>query len=97
MFLLAIVAGCSSDNTSITPMRELVFLTRDGCVNTAIMRGRVDEALRTMGLTADYIVVNLATLPADDPRRGYPTPTLLYANRDIFGLAEARPPYSAPT
>jgi hypothetical protein len=97
VLLLAIVSGCSIDKTSITPAGELVFLTRDGCVNTATMRVRVDEALLLMGLTADYTVLNVATLPDDDARRGYPTPTLLYAKRDIFGLAAPRPSDSAPT
>jgi len=36
-------------------------------------------------------------LPADDIRRGYPTPTLLFANRDVFGLAVPTPPLPQPT
>jgi hypothetical protein len=42
-------------------------------------------------------VIDLASLPATDPRRAYPTPTLLYAKRDIFGMPEPQPPYPDPT
>jgi hypothetical protein len=75
----------------------LVFLTRDGCVNTARMRRNIDAALKSLGREALYEVVNQDTLPTDDVRRGYPTPTLLYADRDVFGLAVPKPPLPEPT
>ena len=46
---------------------------------------------------AEFTVVDLDTLPSDDVRRGYPTPTLLFATRDVFGLAEPKPPLPQPT
>ena len=64
----------------------LVFLTRGGCANTTVMRGHLDEALKALGLAVGYEVVNQDTLPDTDGRRGYPTPTLLYADRDVFGM-----------
>jgi hypothetical protein len=75
----------------------LVFLTRGGCANTALMRTNLDEAIRTLRLEVNYAVVDLDTLPDTDARRGYPTPTLLYANRDVFDLPEPKPPFPEPT
>lgn len=77
--------------------KGLVFLTRGGCVNTTIMRRNLDEALKALGLAAGYEVVNQDTLAETDVRRGYPTPTLLYADRDVFGMSVPKPPLPDPT
>jgi hypothetical protein len=42
-------------------------------------------------------VVDQDTLPETDVRRGYPTPTLLFADRDIFGMSVPEPPLPDPT
>ena len=76
---------------------DLVFVTRDGCVNTPDMLLNLDDALRDMGLALDYQIVNLGTLAKADPRTGYPTPTVLYRNRDLFGMPEPTPPYPEPS
>lgn len=78
-------------------MRDLVFLTRDGCVNTATMRARLDEALQGLGLPADYQFVDAETLAASDPRGGYGTPTVLYSGQDLFGMPEPAVPHPSPT
>jgi hypothetical protein len=77
--------------------KGLVFLTRAGCVNTTVMRRSLDAALKALGLAASYEVVNQDRLPETDVRRGYPTPTLLSADRDIFGMSVPKPPLPAPT
>lgn len=78
-------------------MKELVFLTRDGCVNTPKMRANLEAALKALKWATDYQVIDIGTLPATDVRTGYPTPTLLYTARDIFGMPVPKPPYSEPT
>ncbi len=78
-------------------MKPVTFLTRDGCSNTATMRENLDEALRSLGLPAEYQVINLASLPGTDARGGYPTPTVLHADKDLFGMAEPTLPYPPPT
>ncbi len=78
-------------------MTELVFLTREGCSNTVAMRANLDDALRTMGLPSDYHIIDLDSLPRTDSRRGYPTQTLLYADRDVCGMPEPTPPFPEPT
>ena len=75
-------------------MHDLVFLTRDGCVNTTTMRARLDAALSSLGLPTDYEFIDADTLPTTDGRAGYGTPTVLYQGRDLFGLDE--PPVPAP-
>jgi hypothetical protein len=94
-------SGARSDS-AVSPSaeprtKELVFLTRGGCVNTTVMRRRLDEAMKSLGLALSYEVVDQDTLPGADVRRGYPTPTLLYQNRDIFGMAVPQPPLRDPT
>ena len=76
---------------------DLVFITRDGCVNTPDMFNNLDDALRSLNLALDYQVVSLGRLPQSDPRTGYPTPTVLYRGRDVFGMPEPTPPFPEPT
>ena len=88
----------STATPSLAPSTKgLVFLTRGGCVNTTVMRRNLDEALKTLGFAASYEVVDQDTRPESDVRRGYPTPTLLYADRDIFGMSVPKPPLPDPT
>ena len=76
---------------------ELVFLTRDGCVNTPDMLNNLDDALRGLNMAQDYPVVNLASFAATNPRIGYPTPTVLVNGRDIYGMPEPTPPFPEPS
>ena len=76
-------------------VHDLVFLTRDGCANTARMRSELDAALRSLGVQTKYAVIDLEKLDPSDIRRGYGTPTVLYKGRDLFGMAvptQAAPP-----
>lgn len=78
-------------------MKTLTFLTRDGCVNTPDMVLNLDDALKSLACPNDYAYLNIGTLPSTDVRTGYPTPTVLYKGKDIFGLAEPIPPFAAPS
>lgn len=95
--LLVPLGACNaSPGTESIAIDHLALLTREGCVDTTTMRSNVDEALRTMGRGVAYQIIDLASLPSTDARRGYPTPTLLYDNKDVFGMDEAKPPYPEP-
>ena len=89
--------GSTTDPPAEPTVRELVFLTRGGCASTTAMRRNLDEASKALGPTAGYEVIDQDTLPTADVRRGYPTPTLLYADRDIFGMPVPKPPLPGPT
>jgi hypothetical protein len=52
------------------------------------MRTRLDEALERLGTAKDYAEIDADTFAESDLRRGYGTPTVLYDNRDLFGMPE---------
>ena len=100
--LVAVLGGFVALAACVTkpPLHDghpLVFLTRDGCVQTEQMRERLDAALAEAGWPPEYQVVTLASLAPDNPRRGYPTPTVLYEGRDLYGMPVPVPPYPEPT
>jgi hypothetical protein len=66
----------------------LVFLTRDECAQTDKMREHLDAALRTLKRPTRYPVVDADTLPQNDARRGYGTPTVLVRGRDLFDMPD---------
>ncbi len=78
-------------------MNNLVFLTREGCVNTVTMRANLDEALKRLNVSNDYQFIDVDTLPASDPRGGYGTPTVLHEDQDLFGIAEPPIPHPPAT
>jgi hypothetical protein len=93
-----LACGCAIAAMNAAPSaRELVFLTRGECVNMPKMRGNLDAALKVLDVQADYVVVDLDALAKDDPRIGYPTPTVLYKGADLFGMPTPRPPFPVPT
>jgi hypothetical protein len=78
-------------------VRDLVFVTRDGCVNTARMRSSLDQALKSLALPTNYELIDADKLEPSDSRRGYGTPTVLYKSRDLFGMTEPPAQPSAPS
>ena len=76
---------------------DLTFLTRDGCVNTPDMVNSLDDALTALHWPKDFAYINISTLPGTDVRTGYPTPTLLWKSKDIFGMPKPKPPYDVPS
>lgn len=84
-------------SSATPPLKNLVFLTRQGCVNTTTMRENLEDALKAMALPNDYQFIDADTLSEPDPRRGYGTPTVLYEGRDLFGMSEPPVPTPPPT
>lgn len=99
--LVMTMAACSQaparDPHASRSMKDLVFLTREGCANTATMRANLDDALKALALPNDYQFIDAGTLNESDPRGGYGTPTVLYLNRDLFGMPEPPVPHPTPT
>ncbi len=75
---------------------QLVFLTRDSCANTPVLLDNLKSAAESFDSNIGYKVINQGSLAATDARTGYATPTILFNNRDLFGLREPLPPFSAP-
>ena len=76
---------------------DLVFLTRDGCVNTPDMFNNLDDALKSLGWPTDCHYVDIGKLPTTDARRGYSTPTVLWKGKDLFGIPVPVPPFPEPS
>jgi hypothetical protein len=93
--LAVAVAGPAKRPTSLKA--DLTLLTRDGCVNSPRMAMKLDAALKVLGQLSDYQHINISRLPKTDVRTGYPTPTILYKGRDVFGMATPTPPYPEPS
>ena len=92
--LVLALASCAEAPPTI---KSIEFLTRSGCVQTKMMRARLDQAITGLTSPVTYAVVDLDTLPSSDVRTGYPTPTVLVARIDIFGMPQPTPPYPEPT
>ncbi|MDP2320124.1 MAG: hypothetical protein Q8O42_12405 [Acidobacteriota bacterium] len=99
--IVSVLGGCAPPPAhgvaQKDPMKQLVFLTSDGCVNTVTMRANLDEALKGLGLPATYQFIDADTLAPSDPRGGYGTPTVLHEDRDLFGMDEPTVPHPAST
>jgi len=89
--LSATMAACSA------PDSGLVLLTRDGCVQADTMRERLGAALVKAGWPESFRVIDVATLKEGDSRSGYPTPTLLFHDRDVFPRETPPPSFAEPT
>ena len=95
VMLLVVAANVMAQKKSVKA--DLVFLTRDGCVYTPDMVNNLDDALKSIGWASDYQYINIGTLPSKDARTGYPTPTLLWKGKDIFGMPTPTPPFPEPS
>ena len=91
----ALMVGCMA--RSAPTASPLVFLTRDGCVNTDLMRANLDKALASLGRPPAYALIDADTLPSSDPRAGYGTPTVLVNGVDLFGMPEPPTPHPPAT
>ena len=94
--LLLLPALMTVTDAPRTVKADLVFLTRDGCVNTPDMVNNLDDALKAMGWPTDYQYLDIGKLPAKDARTGYPTPTVLWKGHDVFGMPVPTPPFPEP-
>src|SRR5437773_3323785 len=95
--LLLVVAVTGTATAQKSMKDDLTFLTREGCVNTPDMQLNLDDALTALGWALDYRFIDIGTLPTGDVRTGYPTPTVLYKGRDLFGMPKPKPPFNAPS
>jgi hypothetical protein len=96
--ILALALAVSGPTKRPTSLKDdMVFLTRDGCIHTPQMAANLDDALKALRVPADYQRINIGTLPKADARTGYPTPTVLYKGKDLFGMATPTLPFPEPS
>lgn len=84
---VALLSACQSPNPAETgtAMTQVEVLGFAGCPNTPEFLQRVQSAAGRVG-GARVVYVDQESLPENDIRRGYPTPTALVNGRDLFGL-----------
>ena len=92
ILFVALTTGCAA-----AAPKPIEFLTREGCVQTKVMRARLEDAIEAIGKPMSYMVVDLDTLTSTDTRKGYPTPTILRGGLDLFGMRAPVPPFPEPT
>jgi len=83
--------------TCVTTAAMLTLLTCSECAAGPELRRRLHAALRQLGVKPIFSIVDVAALPLTDPRVAYPAPTLLWRDRDLFGVPEPPAPYPPPT
>ena len=74
-------------------MDDLALLARSDCVYLLQFRSQLNDALNVLGASMGYNLIDMDALPATDARRGYPSPTLLWRGKDIFGMPVPTPPF----
>ena len=67
------------------------FLGRSGCSHSPAMEKNLVAAFKKVEIEKKYKYIDLASLPKDDYRRAYGTPTVLINGEDLFGMARPRP------
>jgi hypothetical protein len=85
---LALLSACQSTPKAQEAGRSVMNIEVLGfsdCPNTPEFLRRVRLAADQVG-GARVLYVDQESLPQDDVRRGYPTPTALVNGRDLFGL-----------
>jgi hypothetical protein len=63
----------------------IVFITREGCAGTPLMRRNLEEALRKRGGSEAYRTLDAASLDPKDPLTALGTPTVLVDGKDLLG------------
>jgi hypothetical protein len=71
-------------------VREIELLAYPDCPHAGALRESLRAALDAAGEGVGIREVNMETLSEDDPRRGWPAPTVLVDGEDLFGMT--RPP-----
>lgn len=80
-----VALGPAGGTVGASAMR-IEVLGFEGCPNTPIFVERIRTAARVSGLDAAVLYVDQEALGETDIRRGYPTPTALVNDRDLFGM-----------
>lgn len=88
------LSGCMSrdtlesqaSNDGDKDMHVIEVLYFDGCPNTPPVIEEAEAVAIDLGDDWRVERVDLESLPANDTRRGYGSPTVLYAGKDLFGL-----------
>jgi hypothetical protein len=79
------------------PYPRIDFLGRSDCPKSPAMEKNLNAALKASNTALQYNFIDMASLPRDDYRRGYGTPTVLIDGEDLLGMPKPKPVASAPS
>ena len=77
--------------------KGIEFLGRSDCPHSPAMEKNLLSAIENSRKEIKYKYIDLVSLPTNDYRRGYGTPTILINGEDLFGMAKPMPTVAAPT
>ena len=101
--LVSAIAVTTSSRSRATPLDartaavSIEMLTREGCINSPVMLRHLRKAIEMTDARVGLKIVDQSALLADDPRRGYATPTVLINGVDPFGQPEPVLPFPPPS
>lgn len=72
-------------------INSVELLSFPGCPSAAVLRKNLITALDDLGAKITVADVNLESLPRDDERRGFGSPTVLVNGKDLFGAKPDSP------
>lgn len=76
----------TEDRPMTTAQPRIELLGFPDCPNTPELRANLTAALASIGKGWTFKDTDQEKLPEGDIRRGYPTPTVLVNDRDLYGL-----------
>ena len=93
---VVLVSGCVSGTmrddqhtlNGARVMHTIQVLYFDGCPNTPPVIEAARAVAEDLGEDWEVEMIDLESLPQRDTRRGYGSPTILFEDRDLFGLPE---------
>jgi len=83
------LAPASPAESTPSPL-HIEVLGFSGCPNIADTRANVASAVTSLALAATIEQIDQERLASGDPRRDWPSPTVLVNGRDLFGLPAPR-------
>ena len=90
--IVSVLCSCGAaprQNQPLVPAMPVIeLLSFADCPNTPVLRAARGNAWALPGRGWTFTETNQERLPESDIRRGYPTPTVLVNQRDLFGLPE---------
>ena len=94
IFVCFLIVACSGNKGG--NILSIEFLGRSGCSHSPTMEKNFSYALEKSGMRNKYQYIDLASLPVDDYRRGYGSPTVLINGEDLFGMPRPKPIRTTP-
>ena len=96
LYLIVILLATSCSGNGGRKIQSIEFLGRSDCSHSPAMEKSLIAAIEKRGMGNQYKYINLASLPVDDHRRGYGSPTVLINGEDLFGMPRPKPTRAAP-